>query len=94
MLGRLQVCGGAGNSLRHLRQKSTDLAPGKKSTFQKCQQEAEQECGNTDRDNSGIHAIEIQHFARGLHHVADALAGVHHLGQDHVRPADVVEDAE
>src|SRR6202162_1639189 len=94
MLGRLQVCGGAGNRCTTSGKSRPGIAPGKKSTFQKGQQEAEQEGGNTNRDDSRIHAFEIQNFARGLHHVADTLAGVHHLGQDHVRPADVGEDAE
>ena len=37
---------------------------------------------------------EIEHLARSVHHVADPFPGVYPLRQDHVCPADVIEDFE
>src|SRR5450759_4914140 len=70
------------------------LAPWKQSVLQHRQQPAEKESGEADGDDAGVYAVEIQHLARRFHHVAHALAGVHHFGQNDVRPTDVVEDAE
>src|SRR6266851_8172025 len=66
VLGRLQVCGGAGNGRPASGQRRTRFAPGKETAFQKRQQKTKQKRGDSDRDDSGIHAIEIQYFARGL----------------------------
>ena len=71
-----------------------DSAPGKQPALQERQQQAEQERGEADGDDAGVHALEIQHLARRLHHVAHAFARVHHFGQNHVGPADVVQNAE
>src|SRR5271156_2361226 len=94
MLGRLQVCGGAGYGRPASGQRGTRFAPGKEAVFQKRQQKAEQKRGDADGDDSRVHAIEIQHLASGLHHVTYALASIQHLGQDHIGPADVIEDSE
>src|ERR1700733_135553 len=94
MFGRLQVRGGTGNGRSASGKSGTRFAPGKEAAFQKAQKKTEQECGNANGDDSRINALEIQNFARGFHHVADAFARVDHLGEDHVSPADVVENAE
>src|SRR5882762_6280985 len=94
MLGRLQVSSGAGHRCPTSGQRGTRLAPGEKNSLQKRQQKPEQECSDTDGDNSRVHAIEIQHLARGLDHVAHTLTSIQHLGQDHVGPPDVIEDPE
>src|SRR6266853_558337 len=69
VLGRLQVCGGAGNSRPASGQRGSRFAPGEQTAFQKCQQKPEQKRGDADGDDSRIYAIEIQHFASGLDHV-------------------------
>src|ERR1022692_1612087 len=94
VLGRLQVCGGAGNRRSSTGERGSRFAPGEEAAFEKRQQKAEQEGGDADGDDSRVHAIEIQDFASRLHHVAYALASIQHLGQDHVGPADVIKDAE
>src|SRR5580700_10508880 len=94
VLGRLQVCRGAGNTRPASGQRGTRLAPWEETPFQKRQQEAKQKCGDADRDDSRIHAIKVQHFASSLYHVAHALAGIQHLCQDHVSPPDVIQDSE
>src|SRR3984893_6853561 len=90
VLGRLQVCGGAGNSRPASGQRGTRFAPGEETAFQKRQQKTEQKRGDADGDDSRIRAIEVQHFASSLHHVAYALTGIQHLCQYHVGPADVI----
>src|SRR6266446_1707250 len=94
VLGRLQVCSGAGNSRPASGQRGTRFAPGEETAFQKCEQKPEQKRGDADGDDSRIYAIEIQHFASGLDHVTHALASIQHLCQYHVGPADVIEDSE
>src|ERR1700691_5929710 len=94
VLGRLQVCRRAGNGRPTSGQRGTRFAPGEEKAFEKRQQKPEQKRSDADGDDSRIDAIEIQHFASSLHHVTHALAGIQHLCQDHVGPADVVEDSE
>src|SRR5208282_2727877 len=94
VLGRLQVGGGAGDRRSSTGERGSRFAPGEEAAFEKRQQKAEQEGGDADGDDARVHAIEIQDFASGLHHVAYALTSIQHLGQDHVGPADVIEDTE
>src|SRR5213594_3001168 len=69
-------------------------APGKEPALQKGEEPAEQEGCDSNGDDSRINSLEVQHFPGGFDHVAHSLACVHHLGQDHIGPANVVENAE
>src|SRR5436305_4067050 len=88
MLCRLQVCGCTRHRGAASGKSRGCFAPGEQPRFQECQKETEKERSNTDGDDAGIDPFEIQHLARRLNHVTHAFAGVHHLGQDHVSPAD------
>src|SRR5262249_15509062 len=83
--------GGRNGGLGHLPGRAL---PREQPGFERGEQPPEQESRHPDRDNARVHALEIEHFARGLHHVADSLSRVHHFGQNHVSPTDVIEDAE
>src|SRR5450755_4243253 len=83
-------CGYGGNRFGGDPQNS---APRKKPAFQGGQKETEQERGNADGNDARIDAVEIQHLARSLDHIADAFSRVYHLGQNDVGPADIVQSA-
>src|SRR5579872_6785843 len=59
-------------------------APGEEPAFQHRQDPAEQECCESDGDDSGIDPFEIEVLASRFHHVSHTLARVHHLGKDDV----------
>src|ERR1700722_7752501 len=94
MLGRFQVRGGAGDGRTPSSKRGSRIAPGEEPFFQNRQQEPKQKCSDADGDNAGVNTLEIQNFARRFDHIAHAFARVYHLGQDHVGPADIVENAE
>src|SRR5580658_2856792 len=94
MLGRLQVSGGARNCGAASGEGGSRFAPGEENSFQKSQQKTEEKRGNANGDDSRIDTIEVEHFAGRLDHVAHALTGVQHLGENDVGPANVVEDSE
>src|SRR5437660_12034811 len=82
-----------GSCHRRRSQRLSRMAPGKQPALQHRQKPAKQKRRKPDRDNTGIDPLEIENLARRFHHVSDALARVHHLGQNDVGPADVVHDA-
>src|SRR5579864_6507447 len=94
MFGRVQVRRRAGHRSTAAGEGRGRLTPREKMFFQNGQQEAEQESRDADRDNAGIDALEVQHFARSLDHVSHSLASVDHLREDHISPANVVENTE
>src|SRR5258708_4749760 len=70
------------------------FAPREQAVLDERQQAAEQERSDPDGDNTGENALEIHYLPRRLQHIADAFARIDHLGQDHVGPADIVQNPE
>src|SRR5579885_364951 len=92
MFRHLQMRGSTRHRDSGARKSRCGLAPWEQLAFKKGQQEAEQKCRNSDGNDPGIHALEVEHFARCLHHVADSFPRIHHLRQDHVGPTDVIKN--
>src|SRR6266849_1300667 len=83
----------AGNACGPLRA-GLRLSPREEHFLHEREAEAEKEGGHADGDNSGIDQFRLVKFVRRLHHGANAFLAVHDLNQNHVGPANVIEDAE
>src|ERR1700741_4977531 len=94
MFCRLQVRSCTWNGCSRTRQSCARPAPREQLALEKRQQESEQECGDADCDDAGVDSVEIQNFASGLDHIADALTRIQHPRENHVCPADIIEDSE
>src|SRR5271157_258927 len=92
MLHRFQVR--AGDARASGGQSRSRLAPGEEPLFQESEQKPEEEGRNSYGEDSGIYPFKVEHFSSRLYHVADAFSRVDHFRQDHIGPADIVEDAE
>src|SRR5438477_13108391 len=71
-----------------------DLSPREQQFFQEGEQGAEEERSYADSDDAGIDQIRTVELLGGLHHSSHTFLPVHDFSEDHVGPADVIEDAE
>src|SRR5439155_6327392 len=76
------------------RRGAAGAAPREQAALQERQQPAKKERREADGDNTGVHALHVEHLAGRFHHVSDPFARVDPLRQDYIGPADVVEDFE
>src|SRR5579864_2451683 len=84
---------GSANRCRNLRGRLSRLAPREENFFQKGENRAEKKCGHANRDNAGIHQVRPMKLLSRLDHGAHAAVAVHNLRQDHIGPANVIENA-
>src|ERR1700733_15447184 len=94
MFGGFQVRGRAGDGCPTSGQSGSRAAPREQAALEEGEQKPEQKRRHADGGDARVHAIEIEHLASGLDHVAYALTGIQHLCQDHICPTDVIEDPE
>src|SRR5215472_9493603 len=90
---RLAMLAGA-HGCRRLRGSLCGLAPREQNLFQEGEQRAEQECGHADGNDTGVDQVRPMKLFCRLDHCAHSTIAVHNLRQNHVGPADVIEDAE
>src|SRR6185369_12290812 len=98
LLGRSAMSGcpaaraghGGGRALEH----AGGAPPREQAALAQGEQPPEQERRDADGDDPGVDAVEVQHLVGRSDHVAHAFARIHRLRQDHVGPADVVQDPE
>src|SRR5262249_18698047 len=79
---------------RRLSGRLRSLTPRKENFFQEGKNRAENKCGHTNSDNSGVNQIRLVELLCRLDHGAHAAIAVYNLSQNHVGPADVVKNAE
>src|SRR5947199_4032042 len=91
MFHRLQMRAGRGH--RSCGSCGRELPPRKELLFKQGEQPAKEEGRKANGDDAGIDQVRTMKLLCRLHHGSHAILPVHNLGQDHVCPANVIQDA-